>query len=111
MTNPPKALAGQVQVSVPADLEPTYSNFAMVTNSASEIVLDFAQVMPRVPRAKVKARVVMTGLNAKLFLRALGDHLARYESQFGEIRLPEGPHLADNLFKGNPPGDSGDEQG
>ena len=103
MSNQPKAVSGQVQVNVPADLEPTYANFAMVTNSASEIVLDFAQVMPRVPRAKVKSRIVMTGLNAKLFLRALGEHITRYETQFGEIQLPEGPHLADQLFKGAPP--------
>lgn len=103
MTNQPKAPARQVQVHVPADLDPTYANFAMVTNSASEIVMDFAQVMPRIPRAKVKARVVMTGLNAKLFLRALNDHIVRFESQFGEIQLPEGPHLADQLFKEIPP--------
>ena len=109
MTDQPKAPAGQVQVSVPANLEPTYANFAMVTNSASEIVMDFAQVMPRIPRAKVKARVVMTGLNAKLFLRALNDHMARFESQFGEIQLPEGPHLANQLFKAAPPEESGDE--
>ena len=109
MTNQPKAVSGQVQVRVPADLEPTYANFAMVTNSASEIVLDFAQVMPRVPQAKVKSRVVMTGLNAKLFLRALGEHIGRYEAQFGEIQLPEGPHLADQLFKPMPPDESGDE--
>lgn len=96
---------GQVQVHVPANLEPTYANFAMVTNSASEIVLDFAQVMPRVPRATVRARVVMTALNAKLLLRALTDHIARFESQFGEIAVPEGPHLADQLFKGSPPQD------
>lgn len=103
MTDKPKAPAGQVQVHVPADMDPIYANFAMVTNSASEIVMDFAQVMPRIPRAKVKARVVMTGLNAKLFLRALNDHIARFESQFGEIQLPEGPHLADRLFRANSP--------
>ena len=109
MTDPPKAPAGQVQVHVPADLDPTYANFAMVTNSASEIVMDFAQVMPRIPRAKVKARVVMTGLNAKLFLRALNDHIARFETQFGEIQLPEGPHLAGQLVKGAPPEEPGNE--
>jgi hypothetical protein len=81
----------------------------MVTNSASEIVMDFAQVMPRIPRAKVKARVVMTSLNAKLFLRALGEHIARFESQFGEIQVPEGPHLADQLFKGAPSEEPEDE--
>jgi hypothetical protein len=103
MTNQPKAAKGQVQVHVPADLSPSYANFALVTNSASEIVMDFAQVMPRVPRANVNTRVVMTALNAKLFLRALSEHVARYESQFGEITLPEGPHLAEQLFKPEKP--------
>jgi hypothetical protein len=103
MSDQSKPLVGQVQVHLPANLEPTYANFAMVTNSASEIVLDFAQVMPRLPRAHVKARVVMTALNAKLLLKALGDHLTRYEAHFGEIKLPEGPHLADQLFKNLPP--------
>lgn len=100
MSTQPK---GRVQIHVPADLDPIYANFAMVTNSASEIVLDFAQVMPRLPRAMVRARVVMTALNAKLLLRALGEHINRFESQFGEIQVPEGPHLADQLFKGAPP--------
>ena len=51
----------------------------------------------------------MTGLNAKLFLRALGEHITRFESQFGEIKVPEGPHLADQLFKGGPSDESEDE--
>lgn len=100
MSTQPK---GRVQVHVPADLDPIYANFALVTNSASEIVLDFAQVMPRLPRAMVRARVVMTALNAKLLLRALNEHINRFESQFGEIQVPEGPHLAEQLFKGAPP--------
>ena len=103
MSDQPKSTAGQVQVHLPANLEPPYSNFAMVTNSASEIVLDFAQVMPRLPRAHVKARVVMTALNAKLLLKALSEHLQRYEAHFGEIKVPEGPHLSDQLFKSLPP--------
>ena len=106
MTNQPK---GQVQVHVPASLQPTYANFALVTNSASEIVMDFAQVMPRMPRAKVQARVVMTALNAKLLLRALGEHVGRYEAQYGEIVVPEGPHLADQLFKNATPEDTDEE--
>jgi hypothetical protein len=109
MTNQPKAAKGQVQVHVPVDLAPSYANFALVTNSASEIVMDFAQVMPRVPRATVNTRVVMTALNAKLFLRALSDHISRYESQFGEIVLPKGPHLAEQLFKPEKPDSPNDE--
>ncbi len=107
MSSQPKQppASGQVQIQLPASLEPVYANFAVVTNSASEIVLDFAQVMPRLPNARIKARVVMTALNAKLLLRALGEHMARYETQFGEISLPEGPHLADQLFRTSNPGE------
>ncbi len=97
--SPKKPPAGRVRVQLPADLEPVYANFAMITHSASEIVIDLAQVMPQVPQARVRARVVMTPLNAKLLLRALGEHLARYEAQHGEIIIPEGPTLADKLFR------------
>lgn len=91
---------GRVQVQLPAGLDPIYSNFALITNSTSEIVLDFAQVMPQVPLARVRARVVMTATNAKLLLRALGEHLARFENQYGVIPIPEGRTLAEHLFRG-----------
>jgi hypothetical protein len=43
-------------------------------------------------------------MGAKLFYRALGDNLQRYESVFGEIRLPGDNNLATTLFKGlHPP--------
>ena len=109
MTTPPKP-PGRVQVQLPADLSPTYSNFAMITNSPSEIVVDFAQIMPQVPQARIRARIVMTPLNAKLVLRALTDHLARFEAQYGEIPVPEVPTLADRLFRPpseDPPKDEG----
>ena len=100
--------ATRVQVQVPADLEPIYSNFALITNSPSEIVVDFAQIMPQVAQARVRSRVVMTPLNAKLVLRALTDHLARFEAHFGEIAVPATGSLAEHLFRpppGEPPPD------
>lgn len=100
MTNPnPATGSGRMQVQLPAGLEPIYSNFALITNSTSEIVLDFAQVMPQVPLARVRARVVMTATNAKLLLRALGEHVARFETQYGVISVPEGRTLAEHLFR------------
>ena len=51
---------GVLAKSLPADLDPVYTNFALITNSTSEIVIDFAQVMPQVPLARVRARVIMT---------------------------------------------------
>lgn len=94
--------SGRVQVRVPGRLEPVYSNFALITNSPSEIIIDLAQIMPQIRQAIVKARVVMTPMNAKLLLRALTDHLSRYEAQFGEIDIPEGTTLADQLFRAPP---------
>jgi hypothetical protein len=78
----------QINIELPADLEATYSNFAIINHSPSEIVIDFARLLPNFPTAKVHARIVMTPLNAKLLLRALQDNLAKYEERFGEVRVP-----------------------
>ena len=106
MTNPPTSPqpAGsptpgqphQVQIEIPASLEATYTNFALITHSPSEILIDFARVMPNM-KARVQTRVVMTPLNAKLLLAALTDNLSKFEAQFGEIAVPT--QLADQLFK------------
>ncbi|MBC7262534.1 MAG: DUF3467 domain-containing protein, partial [Chloroflexi bacterium] len=68
----------QISIELPTELEAVYSNFAMITHSASEIVIDFARILPNVPKAKVYARVIMTPINAKLLHRALGDNLAKF---------------------------------
>jgi hypothetical protein len=102
-----KPPGGRLPIQLPADLKPTYANFALITNSRSEILIDFAQLMPQVPQARVQTRIVMTAFNAKLLLRALTEHLGRYEAQFGEIEIPEGSSLADQLFR-TPP-ESGDD--
>jgi hypothetical protein len=96
----PPANTSRVQVELPASIEPIYANFALITHSPSEIIMDFAQLMPQLPQARVRARLVMTPLNAKLLLRALNEHLARFEQQYGEIIIPEGSSLADKLFRG-----------
>ena len=96
--------AARLQVQLANDLAPIYSNFAMITHSPSEIVVDFAQVMPQVPHAKVQARVIMTPRNAKLLLRAMSEHLGRFEAQHGEIDITgPGPSLADQLFRPSSP--------
>lgn len=93
-------------IELPADIEPTYANLARIAHSPSDIVIDFAHLLPGEARAKIRARVIMTPLNVKLLMRALADNLARYEAAFGEIKIPNNPSLADNLFKpfqGPPP--------
>jgi hypothetical protein len=85
----PQGQPMQINVELPGELEAVYSNFAMITHSPSEVVVDFARVLPNVPKAKIYARVVMTPMNAKLLHRALGENLAKFEGQFGEIKTPE----------------------
>ena len=48
-----------------------YSNLAVITHSSSEFVLDFVRIMPGVPKAKVKSRVILTPEHAKRLLLAL----------------------------------------
>ena len=95
--SPPSPPSQQVMLELPATLEPVYANFAIITHSPSEIVIDHARVMPNTPKSKIVARVVLTPMNAKLLLHALGENLAKYEAQYGEIIIPTG--LADQLFK------------
>ena len=88
MTQPPAPIPTQINIELPGELDAIYSNFAIINHSPSEIVMDFARLLPNIPKAKVYARVLMTPLNAKLLLKALQDNLAKYEEKFGEIRLP-----------------------
>jgi hypothetical protein len=91
----------QMAIEIPSNLEAIYSNFALITHSPSEVVVDFARILPNMPKARVYARIMMTPMNAKLLLRALADNLSRYEAQYGEIILPTG--LAEQLFKPQKP--------
>ncbi len=89
----------QINIEVPPDLDATYSNFALIAHSASEIIIDFARVLPNTPKAKVYARIITTPLHAKLLLRALSENLEKYEAQFGEIKTPDtGGALAQQFF-------------
>lgn len=64
----------------------TYTNLAIITHSPGEFVCDFIQLMPGVPKGKVKSRVIMTPQNAKRFMKALAENLQKYESHFGPIQ-------------------------
>ena len=94
----------QVNIVVPADLDATYANFALITHTASEIIIDFARVLPNAPKSKVHARIISTPMHAKLLLRALGENLKKFEAQYGEIKLPaKGDSLVQQFFGPGPP--------
>ena len=65
--------------------EGIYSNMAVITHSHSEFIVDFVKIMPGVPKAKVKARIILTPQHAKRLLNALKDNIAKFEDNFGDI--------------------------
>ena len=69
--------------------EGIYSNLAIITHSNAEFVVDFVRMMPGLPKAKVKSRIVLTPQHAKRLLHALADNLEKFEQVNGEIDLGE----------------------
>jgi len=95
---------------LPEDLEEKYVNFVRISHTASEFVLDFSLLIPGMQKPSVDSRLIMSPTAIKLFLRAMAENLKRYESKFGEVRLPQAHSLADDLFKPNmDPGKSNEE--
>lgn len=113
MTEPTPEQPKQTRITIdlPKELKPVYSNVAFINYTPAELVLDFAQVLPRTPRGALMARVIMSPIHAKLLHAALGQNLANFERQFGEISLPHPrPNIADNFFR-FPDEGSGDNEG
>ncbi|MDJ0753111.1 MAG: DUF3467 domain-containing protein [Ardenticatenaceae bacterium] len=104
--SPPKK---RVTIELPKDLPANYANIAFITHTAAEMMIDFAQVLPRTPKGKIVSRLLMSPMHAKAFLNALQSNIQNYERQFGEIKIPQQPHLADQLFK-FPPDEAPEEE-
>jgi predicted transcriptional regulator len=62
-----------------------YSNLAIIAHSHSEFVIDFVRILPNLPKAKVKARIILTPEHAKRLMQALGENLQKFEAQHGKI--------------------------
>jgi len=85
-------------ITIPDDLDAVYANLVRITHSPSEFIFDFAQMLPGLKGPTFKSRVLLSPMSAKLIYKALGDNLAKYETNFGEISIPGASSLADNLF-------------
>ena len=80
----------QINIELSEEIaEGVYANLAMIAHSSSEFVIDFIRLMPGVPKAKVKSRVVVTPEHAKRLLTALQDNIQKYEATFGEVKQAE----------------------
>ena len=66
-----------------------YSNFAIITHSSSEFIVDFARMMPGLPKAQVRSRIILAPEHAKRLLGALQENIMRYERTFGTIKMAQ----------------------
>ena len=64
-----------------------YANFAIVSHTPAEFIMDFIRILPGMQKSKVKSRVVISPLHTKTFLSALKDNIEKYEKKFGEIKI------------------------
>ena len=81
-----------------------YSNLVIISHSNTEFVLDFVKVMPGMPKAKVKSRVLMTPQHAKRLKKALEDNISKFEGQHGDIQEIENASFPLNF--GGPAGEA-----
>jgi len=80
-----------------------YSNLAIITHSNSEFVLDFASMLPAMPKAEVVSRIIMNPEHAKRLLLALKDNVEKYEAQYEQITLDGQAAPAGIPFSNNGP--------
>jgi len=79
----------QMQIELPQEVaQGEYANFAIITHSSSDFILDFARVLPGLPKAQVKSRVILAPEHAKRLLAALQENIVRYEHEYGAIKIP-----------------------
>ncbi|MGQ0635936.1 MAG: DUF3467 domain-containing protein [Planctomycetaceae bacterium] len=81
----------------PETLEPIYTNFARVTGSPEELILDFGLNTqpignPNLP-VKVSQRLVMNYYTAKRLFMTLGVSLQRHEATFGVLETDIGKRV------------------
>lgn len=80
----------QISIELPEDVaEGTYANLAVISHSDAEFILDFIRMVPNVPKAKVKSRIILTPQHAKRLMRALAENLRKFEQQHGGIQDSE----------------------
>jgi len=91
MNDPKNPNQNQINIELSDEVsEGIYSNLAVITHSNSEFVVDFIKLMPGVPKAKVKSRIILTPQHAKRLYRALKDNIGKFESIHGVIKETEG---------------------
>jgi hypothetical protein len=79
----------------------TYANLAIITHSPSEFIVDFIRMMPGMPKAPVKSRIILTPEHAKRLMLALRENVMKYEASHGPIKnIDEGGGMIPMNFGG-----------
>jgi hypothetical protein len=92
---------GQINIELKEDVaQGTYSNLAIISHSPAEFVIDFVRIMPGLPKAEVKSRIILTPEHAKRLLLALKDNITKFESVHGPIKNVDAPPLLPMNFGG-----------
>ncbi len=82
----------EIQIELSDEIaQGTYSNLAVISHSTSEFVIDFIRIVPGLPKAKVKSRIILTPEHTKRLFMALKDNIDKFEQQNGAIRLQADP--------------------
>ena len=92
-----------LQLDLPQDVaQGKYANFAIITHSSSDFILDFARMLPGIPKPRVNSRVILAPEHAKRLLLALQDNISKYARDYGRIEIPnQQPRTAPfNIGKG-----------
>ena len=95
-----KKVPKQGQINIELDekvADGIYSNLAIINHSVSEFVLDFVNIMPGVPKSKVKSRIILTPQHAKRLSKALNENVKRFENAHGEIKDYDKPPMPLNF--------------
>lgn len=82
----------QVQIDISPEMaRGVYSNFAVISHSHAEFVVDCASMLPGQPKAQVVSRTILAPEHAKRLAMALQENILRYEQEFGPISLEPAP--------------------
>ena len=93
-----KVATAQLNIELSEDVaEGIYSNLVMIAHSPEEFILDFIRVMPGVPKARVKTRIIVTPQHARRLLGALAENIERYEGLIKTYVKPFAPDRHDAL--------------
>ena len=98
---------GKLNIELPEEVATgVYANLAVITHSPAEFVMDFIQVMPGTPKAKVRSRVVLSPQHAKRVMKMLVDNISKFEGQHGTIEMSGQPEPSFPMNFGGPTGEA-----